>query len=229
MNKKYLITLLVAGAGFFASCNSGDIRRNPGKVYMPDMFYSQAYDAFTTNPVTANGLTSQEPVKGTVARGHALPDHLTEEDTAAYDALEFAYQFSADEIQEGGRLYNIYCGICHGTALDGNGPLYTSGKFAAMPANLVAGDYYKFMKPGRIYHAIKYGKNMMGSYSSQIDDKERWQVIAYIKQMQAAKGGTPFTMGMEGEAKTDKKMEATENSADSTVAANVQLEDKSKK
>lgn len=219
MNKKYLITLFVAGAGLFASCNSSDIRRNPGKVYMPDMFYSRAYDPYTANPNTANGLTSQEPVKGTIARGHALPDHLKEEDTSGYNALAFPYEFSADEIQHGARLYNIHCGICHGAALDGNGPLYSSGKFASMPANLVGGDFYLFMKPGRIYHAIKYGKNMMGSYASQLDEKKRWQVIAYIKQMQAAAGGSPFTMGMDEEQKKDVKPLTTEN-GDSTLALN---------
>jgi len=223
MNKKYLITLFVAGAGILASCNSGGTRRNPGKVYMPDMFYSRAYDAYTENPVTPDGLTSQAPVAGTIARGHALPDHLREEDTAAYDALSFPYQFSADEIKEGGRIYNIHCGICHGTNLDGNGPLYSSGKFASMPANFVGSDYYKFMKPGRIYHTIVYGKNMMGSYASQISEPHRWQVIAYIKQFQAANGGTPFTMGEEDSkaatstaSATDSKVEVADNKRDTT-------------
>lgn len=195
MNKKFLITLFVAGAGILSSCNSGSLRRNPGRVYMPDMFYSRAYDAYTANPVTRNGLTSQAPVPGTIAIGQPLPYHLTEADTSAYNALPFPYQFSSDQIKEGGRLFNIYCGICHGEKMDGNGPLYKSGKFAAMPANLVNGDYYKFLKPGMIYHTIMYGKNMMGPYSSQLNDHQRWEVIAYIKQFQSKNGGAPFTMG----------------------------------
>jgi len=199
MKKSYLITVILAGTAFVTACNSGNIRRNPGKTYAPDMVYSQAYDAYTANPVTANGLTSQAPVPGTIARGQAIPLHLEESDTAAFKALSFPYDFSAADIEEGGRLYNIYCGICHGAALDGNGPLYSSGKFAAMPANLVSGgEYYTFMAPGKIYHAIMYGKNMMGSYSSQLNEKERWQVIAYIKQFQSQNGGAPFTMGQDG-------------------------------
>ncbi len=136
MKKKYLVTLIVAGAAFIAACNSGGIRRNPGKTYVPDMTYSRAYDAYTANPVTANGLTSQDPIAGTIAREHALPDHLTEADTNAYIAMQSPYKFSDGELAEGQRIYNIYCGICHGSELDGNGPLYASGKFAAMPANL---------------------------------------------------------------------------------------------
>ena len=59
------------------------------------------------------------------------------------------------------------------------------------------------MPAGQIYAAIKYGKNMMGSYASQLDQKQRWQVIAFIKQQQAGAGGDAFTMGLtEGTAKS---------------------------
>lgn len=194
MKKKYLTTIIIAGATFLTACNSGNIRRNPGKIYMPDMVYSQAYDAYTENPNTPNGLTSQEPVAGTIARGQALPDHLKEEDVDAYAALSFPYEFNLDEIAEGKRLYAIHCGICHGDKMDGQGPLFTSGKYASMPATLVSEAHIN-MRPGTIYHAIKYGKNMMGSYASQLDGKQRWQVIAYIKQYQSENGGAPFTMG----------------------------------
>jgi len=187
---------MVAGAALFAACNSGDIRRNPGKTYAPDMTYSRAYDAYTANPVTHNGLTSQAPVAGTIARGHALPDHLTEADTVAYNALQSPYKFSDKEMEEGKRIFNIYCGICHGTDLDGQGPLYTSGKFASMPANLKSGAAYLTMPAGKMYHAIMYGKNMMGSYAAQLDVHQRWMVIAYIKKVQSENGGAPFTMGV---------------------------------
>src|ERR1700744_2983470 len=108
MKKKYLVTLVVAGAALFAACNSGDTRRNPGKTYVPDMVYSRAYDAYTANPVTHNGLTSQLPVAGTIARGHALPNHLTEGDTLAYNALQFPYTFNEAQLAEGKRFFNIY-------------------------------------------------------------------------------------------------------------------------
>ncbi len=193
MKKKYFIGLMVAGvAGVLSSCNSGGIRRDPGKNYVPDMVFSRAYDAYTTNPVTKNGLTSQVPVEGTIARGEALPVHLTEKDTPAYYNITVPYSFSAKDIEIGKRNFNIYCGICHGTDLDGQGPLYTSGKFAAMPANLKSGPAYVHMTPGRIYYTIMYGKNMMGPYEAQLNAKQRWQVVAYIKKVQSENGGDAF-------------------------------------
>ncbi len=46
-----------------------------------------------------------------------------------------------------------------------------------------------------MYAAAKYGKNMMGSYASQLDIKQRWMVIAYIKKTQADAGGDAYTFG----------------------------------
>ncbi|HEY1032385.1 MAG TPA: cytochrome c [Flavipsychrobacter sp.] len=192
--KSIVIATLAVGLGL-ASCNSGSMRRNPGKTYAPDMTYSQAYDAYTANPNFADGQTSRLPVAGTVAMGKDLPDHLVEGDTNAYKSFTTDMRFTEAELGEGKRLFNIYCGICHGTNLDGQGPLYVSGKFAAMPANLKDAKYLH-MTAGTMYAAIKYGKNSMGSYASQLDVKQRWMVIAYIKKVQADNGGDAYTFGI---------------------------------
>jgi len=216
MNKTQSIVVasLMIGLGL-AACNSGNVRRNPGKTYAPDMTYSRAYDAYTYNPNFADSQTSRLPVTGTVARGHELPDHLAEGDTNAYKTYATALRFNDAEMKEGQRLFNIYCGICHGTDLDGQGPLYKSGKFAAMPANFKDAKYLH-MPVGQMYAAVKFGKNAMGSYASQLDIKQRWQVIAYIKKTQSANGGDAFMMGTSpapaaqaGTADTAKTAQAT--------------------
>ncbi len=214
--KSIVVASLMTGLSL-AACNSGDMRRNPGKTYAPDMTYSRAYDAYTANPNFADSQTSRPPVAGTVAMGHELPDHLVEGDTNAYKALTTHLRFSEAEVTEGGRLFNIYCGICHGTALDGQGPLFVSGKFAAMPANLKDAKYLH-MTPGQIYAAIKYGKNAMGSYAGQLDIKQRWQVIAYIKKVQAENGGDAFTLGA-GSATADTTKKLAMATADTAAAA----------
>jgi mono/diheme cytochrome c family protein len=207
-NLKLLLIVASAAALGLAACNSGELRRNPGKAYAMDMTHSRAYDAYTPNPNFLDSQTSRMPVIGTIARGHSLPDHMVEGDTNGYKTFTTSAKFSEAEVKEGGRLYMIYCGICHGSALDGNGPLYSSGKFAAMPANLVGGIYLN-MSVGQIYAAIKYGKNAMGSYASQLDPLQRWQIIAYIKKQQAGAGGAAFTMGVQTIKNTDRK--ATRN------------------
>lgn len=212
-NLKTLLSVALASSIGLVACNSGGIRHNPGRIYAPDMVYSVAYDAYTANPNFTDSQTSRPPVAGTVARGHMLPDHLVEGDTNAYKALTTSLRFTDDEVDEGKRLFNIYCGICHGTALDGNGPLYASGKFAAMPANLLSPANVK-MSMGQIYAAMKFGKNAMGSYASQVDEHQRWMIIAYIKKMQAKNGGEPFTLGVG----TNEQAPASKDTSSTTVA-----------
>ena len=38
---------------------------------------------------------------------------------------------------------------------------------------------------GSIYHTIYYGKASMGSYANQLNDEERWQVVAYVLKLKA--------------------------------------------
>jgi mono/diheme cytochrome c family protein len=35
-----------------------------------------------------------------------------------------------------------------------------------------------------MFYSVAYGKNLMGSYASQLSRKQRWKVIAYIKAKQ---------------------------------------------
>jgi hypothetical protein len=75
-----------------------------------------------------------------------------------------------------------------------------------------------------MYAAVKFGKNMMGSYASQLDIKQRWMVIAYIKKMQADNGGDAFTMGPSPAATpvktTDSATTATQAQAGNAAASN---------
>lgn len=171
---------------------------DPGHAYMPDMYYSRAYEAYGYNMVgseydslrahgiTYNGLT----VAGTVARGEMLPTHITAADTAVAKGLRNpldSVAAGARNLKEAERLYLVNCGICHGTALDGNGPLYKGGEgpYPAAPRPL-NGDYAKNLTDGSIFHTITFGKGAMGSYASQLRPEQRWVVIEYIRSKQTA-------------------------------------------
>lgn len=196
MNTLNKFCALIAGVTLLASCNNDVYHRNTGRTYAPDMVYSRAVDYYHgfEKIEAEKGTYTKMPVPGTIAREQAMPDHIAKDDTLAANANTCKIDLTEADLKEGQRLYLIHCGICHGTALDGNGPLYSSGKFAAMPANLKSGPKYLAMSQGRIYHAIVYGKNTMGSYASQLDTKQRWKVVAYIKKVQSENGGEPFNM-----------------------------------
>ncbi|MGN7819638.1 c-type cytochrome [Chitinophaga varians] len=181
-----LIVAALATGAFLAACNKGEHNRKPGRIYMPDMYESRAYEFYSAR------LAGLKPVDGTVKRGELLPYHLKEADTAQANLVKNPLTITADDLKEGERLFNIYCGICHGTALDGNGPLYKGGEgpYSAAPANLVAGAKSGYSE-GRLFHVMTYGYNMMGSYASQLDRAQRWKIAAYIKSKQPGAAAQP--------------------------------------
>jgi mono/diheme cytochrome c family protein len=192
--KKLTIISFVAIITLVIAVGCSNVRREPGKVYMPDMAYSRAYETYSTSPVFVDGQTNREPVSGTVKRGDAYPFHIAMDkpgDTANYYASRAVRNplpvLNADDLKEAERLYLINCGICHGAKLDGNGPLYngSDGPYPAKPATLVGDAKYEAMPEGQMYYSTTYGKNLMGSYASQLQPKQRWMVIAYIKSKQA--------------------------------------------
>ncbi|MHB1920756.1 MAG: c-type cytochrome [Chitinophagaceae bacterium] len=178
---------LASLVGIFSSCHAG--KNNPGTIYMPDMYYSRAYDAYTPNPNFADGQTSRMPVPGTIKRGALLPFHLpfTDSGYAVSGLVKCPIPLSPADLKEGKRLFDIYCAICHGPNLDGQGPIAANGKFPAAPANFKLPAYLN-MPVGTMFFDATYGKNMMGSYASQLNQRQRWMVVSYIKSFQLKNG-----------------------------------------
>lgn len=181
-----LLLLIVA-----VSCNN--VKRTRGYTYMPDMADSRAYETYSVNPVFTDGQTNRPSVAGTVKRGEVLPFHIPVDevgDTTNYFASRAVKNplpaLNEVDLKEAERLYLINCAICHGTKLDGNGPLYKGGDgpYPAKPATLVGDAKYESMPEGQMYYSLTYGKNLMGSYASQLQSKQRWMVIAYVKSKQ---------------------------------------------
>ncbi len=40
------------------------------------------------------------------------------------------------------------------------------------------------MSEGQMFYITQHGRNMMQSYATQLNVKERWMIVAYVKQMQ---------------------------------------------
>lgn len=200
LTKKISIASFIVITGM-AVISCSDVKRNPGRVYMPDMAYSRAYETYSVTAEQKEALLkkgihfSNTPVPGTIKRGELFPFPLTKDkdgDSTNYVASKQIVNPlpALDETQqvEAERLYLVNCGICHGMALDGNGPLYKGGEgpFPAKPAALLGDAKYLSMPEGQMYYSVTYGKNKMGSYASQLDTRQRWMVIHYIKSKQAA-------------------------------------------
>jgi mono/diheme cytochrome c family protein len=204
MKKAVVLSLvIITAAAILTGCS--DVQRDPGRIYMPDMAYSRAYETYSVTAEQKAELEKQGihfsnvPVPGTIKRGELFPFLLTKDinlgDSTNYVASkQVKNPLTAMDTVEAERLYLVNCGICHGPKLDGNGPLYHGGDgpFPAAPAQFIGKAQYMDMPEGQMFYSVTYGKNKMGSYASQLNTKQRWMVIAYIKSKQAA-SKTPAT------------------------------------
>jgi mono/diheme cytochrome c family protein len=158
-------------------------RSSTGWDYMPDMYYSRAYESYTANPNFADDMSMRVPVQGTVPR-EMVPFEWTksEEDrVAAGEALVHPLAATAENLQGGEAAYEVFCTSCHGPAGDGLGYLFTSKRYPYPPASLVS-DKAKALKDGEIYHTITVGYGIMGAHGGMIDPVERWRIILYIRE-----------------------------------------------
>lgn len=105
---------------------------------------------------------------------------------ATNELLDNAYPITDAGLKRGENLYNIFCATCHGEKGDGAGYLVRDdgGKYPAQPANFLLEEHLEASN-GRYYHAIMHGKNLMGHYKDKINTEERWQVIHWIRALQA--------------------------------------------
>ncbi len=197
--KKLSIIAAVVLVGTVLSCS--DVKRKPGRVYMPDMAYSRAYETYSSSAnLDSHGIRyTRRPVAGTIKRGELYPFPLAMDqapDTTNYLASRQIANpmppLNQAQMLEAERLYLVNCGICHGAKLDGNGPLYNGGNgpYAAAPRNLVSDPVVTGMPDGQMFYSITYGKGQMGPYGPQLSTTQRWMIVHYINAKQGQTTGT---------------------------------------
>ena len=175
MNHSYKILLIFTI--LLQSC-WGD-KGAPNYEYMPNMYESLSYEAYSENQIFEDELSARLPVEGTIPRGYSLYDY--EDTNEGYDLakkeLTNPYEFSDADMLKAKELYTVNCGICHGAKGAGQGILVKREKILGIPSYA---DQGRAITSGSTYHVIYYGKNTMGSYANQLNEKERWMVTCLL-------------------------------------------------
>ena len=87
--------------------------------------------------------------------------------------LENPLPVTQENLDKGKELYEIFCAVCHGDTGDGQGILAQREKFLGIPSYADPG---RNVTEGSVYHVQMFGLNSMGSYASQTNELERWQI-----------------------------------------------------
>ncbi|PCJ66354.1 MAG: hypothetical protein COA58_06140 [Bacteroidetes bacterium] len=184
---KYSVLLAIPAMGLVSCVSSGD---NTGIEYAPNMYISQGYEPFSqeSDKITYNphNMTMRLPVNGTIARGQSTFIYPIENNADGYEAsANYTSWIAATEsnVEEGKRLYDIYCWHCHGKKGKNDGPIFKEKKIPGPSWPNYQSDYIKDLPEGKAYHTITYGKGLMGSHAFMLDPEERWKVIHYVKSL----------------------------------------------
>lgn len=206
MNIYQTAKLSLVGALFLALTSCGGEQRTPGRTFVPDMAYSQAYETYTKNTVfgkdslaAVDSFSARKPVAGSISRGllPATTDGADDKVLASYlykrsyanDSASYAnaganlknpFEPTKEILDQGKKIYTIHCMVCHGEKGLGDGTIVQT---EAYPPVASYADRLPTINEGQMFHSITYGKNLMGSYSYALSAEDRWKVIYYIQQL----------------------------------------------
>jgi mono/diheme cytochrome c family protein len=206
-----LVIVAMAAAMFAIVGIPGHLSRTPPLEVFPDMDRQaklrpeKPFDFFT------NGLSSQLPPAGTVARSE--PVETANGAVYSYQDVPFntgrvtgttnfietnPLVVNAVLLARGREQFNIYCTPCHGGLGDGNG---ITKKIGVMPA--VANLHDKRiveMTDGEMFNTITHGKGLMAAYGATVAAQDRWAIIAYTRALQLSWLGSPDELTAEQRA-----------------------------
>jgi len=150
------------------------------------------YRAQAASAFFYDGATMRPPVAGTVARGE-LRENVAfwegkDEAGVHVTANPLTAGMSGAELEEilvrGHQRYEIYCTPCHASNGNGRGVLWERAQIEAGDLNqerLVAAP------DGELFDTVTNGLGLMQGYRYPIPARDRWAILAYVREIQAGR------------------------------------------
>ena len=195
-----IFALCVAGTVGILGVRGSHFRKPPLYIF-PDMEWQLKLRPQQPNAFFTNGISSQLPVAGTIARGRTIQTAdgpvLSYEDVPANTGrvtgtTNFVennpLRITATLLKRGQQRFTINCSPCHGQLADGNGITKKIGAMLVV-ANLHDKRIVE-MTDGELFYVITNGRNNMGAYGANITVEDRWAIIAYLRALQLSQLGS---------------------------------------
>lgn len=144
------------------------------------------YEPLEASAFFADGSSARQPVEGTIPRGTLNEDEaLFTGKLGGVAVTEMPFAITAADLDRGQQRYNIYCTPCHDDSGNGRGMVVQRG-YRQPPSFHV--DRMKQAAPGYMFDVITNGFGAMPDYKAQIDARDRWRIVAYVKALQMSPG-----------------------------------------
>jgi mono/diheme cytochrome c family protein len=153
-----------------------------------DMQDQPKYIPLRPSDFFGDGRSERPLIEGTVARGHLDDDaaYYTGRGPDGNFVDEFPFPVTKDVVERGQDRFNIYCAPCHDRLGNGNGKIVRRG-YRHPPSYHI--DRLRQVPNGYIYDVITSGFGAMPDYSAQIQPRDRWAIVSYVRALQLAHNG----------------------------------------
>jgi len=168
--RKRSAVILIASL-LLAGCSRLDMQDQP--KYKP----GRASDFF------ADGRSDRPEVEGTIARGSLDEDvaYYEGKDAAGKDIDAFPLPVDKALIERGQQRFDAFCAPCHGRIGNGLGMIVRRG-FKQPPSYHI--ERLRTAPVGHFYDVITNGYGAMLNYAQQVNVRDRWAIVAYIRALQ---------------------------------------------
>jgi len=154
-----------------------------------DMHNQPKYRGLRASAFFDNGSSARPLVDGTVARG------TLQEDEAFFAGKvggvlvkDLPLALDQQVLNRGQERFNIYCAPCHDRTGSGNGMVVQRG-FKQPPSFHI--DRLREAEAGHFFEVMSNGFGAMPDYRAQIDARDRWAIVAYIRALQLSQHAAP--------------------------------------
>lgn len=180
MNSFKKIGVVICLMWAFIACQN---KREPNYQYMPNMYEPVGYETYDEVGFLPSNQEALIPPANTINRDwlpYGFENTPEGKELARLNESPLDSMMVEENLAVGGQLYTIYCAICHGDKGDGQGWLVKQEKILGVPGY---DDAARNITVGTAYHVQIYGLNSMGSYASQMNSTEMWQVAEYVMKL----------------------------------------------
>jgi mono/diheme cytochrome c family protein len=147
-----------------------------------DMHNQPRYEALEKSAFFADQSSARPLIEGTVARGTLNDDEaMFTGKVSGVPVKEMPFQISEADLDRGQERFNIYCSPCHDRTGGGRGLVVQRG-YRQPPSFHI--ERLKAAEPGYMFDVITNGFGAMPDYSAQVNPRDRWRIIAYIRALQ---------------------------------------------
>ncbi|HEU6453573.1 MAG TPA: cytochrome c [Gemmatimonadaceae bacterium] len=148
------------------------------------MLVQPRYEPYGASDFFPDGRAMRLPPGGTVSRERLADSALLPPGTAGGDSTAvIPLQPSEELLATGQSRFGIYCAVCHGVL--GDGQSIVGRNMVECPPPSLLSATVRALPPATLYQVISDGFGRMPPYAAELPVKQRWAVVAYVRQLQS--------------------------------------------